>query len=151
MYTPGSPLGIFLTISCRQRSWYLRKADITQLVKGQIWDSNKVPHSELCSFHCILPSLSQCGSVEWQPPIPANNGLLTRSWSPKIALFLWKFDAPENRRSMIYFFPAVTCPLSLTSTRIKPCFPSFWLLSEWFFWTDSSSLPNTPSMSCLYL
>lgn len=36
---PGPPLGTFLTMSYRQRSWSLGKIDITHLVKGQIWDA----------------------------------------------------------------------------------------------------------------
>lgn len=129
---PGLVLCTFFTASSRRRAWSLRKRDrlaVTQLIKGQIWDSNKLSHSRALLFpldHTI--SVQTCkhrgmatNSISYWASdhiLPNQDGPL-KIWFPGKALFC------------VSFFPAVadTHPLFLPELSL---FSVFLIAPEWF-------------------
>lgn len=83
--------------------------------KGQIWDSNKVPRSELCSFHYILPS-------QGQPPTPANNGFWPGLAHPRLPSSSESLMLQKTPDPWFIFFQLWLAPYLLFLPELNPVF-----------------------------
>lgn len=83
--------------------------------KGQIWDSNKVPRSELCSFHYILSS-------QGQPPTPANNGFWPGLAHPRLPSSSESLMLQKTPDPWFIFFQLWLAPYLLFLPELNPVF-----------------------------
>ena len=127
------------------KSTNLWKIDITQLAKGQIWNSNCLA-PELCSFHCITPTLSTRRSVL---PLPAK-GFLPGLAHP------WLSSSLENvmfQKSIVpwffFFFQLFLVPI-LYSCQSWALFLIFLIVLKVILWNQFKFSTQHSNMSFLY-